>query len=173
MVKRRFTTARHATGRHRTDDARRPIALVALAVLLLTGGLAGFTAPAMALDFVTPTAVAVLYDAPSDQAKPLYVLRAGTPVEQVVDLNAWVKVRDSDGHIAWIEKKLLGGKRQVMVRVDRAQVRASTDEKAAVVFEAERDVLLDVLETLPDGWTKVRHRDGQSGFVKTAQLWGL
>jgi SH3-like domain-containing protein len=101
------------------------------------------------------------------------VLRAGTPVEQVVDLNAWVKVRDSDGHIAWIQKKLLGGKRQVMVRVDRAQIRASADEKAAVVFEAERDVLLEVLETLPDGWTKVRHRDGQTGFVKTAQLWGL
>jgi SH3-like domain-containing protein len=150
------------------DQARRVATLA-----LLTGGGLGFAAPTAAVDYVAPTTVAVLYDAPSDQAKPLYVLRAGTPVEQVVDLNAWVKVRDSDGHIAWIEKKLLGGKRQAMVHVDRAQIRASADEKAAVVFEAERDVLLDVLETLPGGWTKVRHRDGQTGFVKTAQLWGL
>ena len=154
------------------DQARDKAATLALLALLAGGGL-GFAAPAAAVDYVAPSAADVLYDAPSDQAKPLYVLRAGTPVEQVVDLNAWVKVRDSDGHIAWIEKKLLGGKRQAMVRVDRASIFASADEKAAVVFEAERDVLLDVLETLPDGWTKVRHRDGQTGFIKTAQLWGL
>lgn len=172
MAERRSTTARHGAGRVRANSAWRASALAVLATLL-AGGLAGFTAPAMALDFVAPTAVAVLYDAPSDKAQPLYVLRAGTPVEQVVDLNAWIKVRDSEGHIAWIEKKLLGGKRQAMVRVDRASVFASADEKAAVVFEAERDVLLEVVETLPDGWVKVRHRDGQTGFAKTAQLWGL
>ena len=161
MAGRRLTASRHG--------AWRPATLATL----LAGGFAGFAAPVMAIDFVAPTAVAVLYDAPSDKAKPLYVLRAGTPVEQVVDLNAWIKVRDSEGHLAWIEKKFLGGKRQAMVRVDQARIFASADDKATVVFEAERDVLLEILEALPDGWVKVRHRDGQTGFAKTAQLWGL
>lgn len=130
-------------------------------------------APAAALDFMTVNAPAVLFDAPSTKASPLFVINAGTPVEQVVNLESWVKVRDSQGHIAWIEKKFLGGKRQVMVRVDLAQIRATADDNAALVFAAERDVVLDLLEILPNGWAKVRHRDGQSGCIKAAQVWGL
>jgi SH3-like domain-containing protein len=130
-------------------------------------------APAAALDFMTVNAPAVLFDAPSAKASPLFVINAGTPVEQVVNLDSWVKVRDSQGHIAWIEKKFLGGKRQVMVRVDLAQIRAAADDNAALVFAAERDVVLDLLEILPSGWARVRHRDGQSGFIKAAQVWGL
>jgi SH3-like domain-containing protein len=134
---------------------------------------AWLSAPAAALDFMTVNAPAVLFDAPSAKASPLFVIYAGTPVEQVVNLEGWVKVRDSQGHIAWIEKKFLGGKRQAMVRADRAQIRAAADDNAALVFEAERDVVLDLLETLPTGWAKVKHRDGQSGFIKAAQVWGL
>ena len=134
---------------------------------------AWLSAPAAALDFMTVNAPAVLFDAPSAKASPLFVIHAGTPVEQVVNLEGWVKVRDSQGHIAWIEKQFLGGKRQVMVRADRAQIRAAADDNAALVFEAERDVVLDLLETLPNGWAKVKHRDGQMGFVKVAQVWGL
>jgi hypothetical protein len=61
----------------------------------------------------------------------------------------------------------------VIVRVDRAHVRATGDGKAALVFEAERDVVLELLEAAPAGWVKVRHRDGQSGFLKTQQVWGM
>lgn len=142
---------------------------------LLAAGLCAclFSAPAAALDFMTVNAPAVLFDAPSAKASPLFVINAGTPVEQVVNLDSWVKVRDSQGHIAWIEKKFLGGKRQVMVRVDLAQIRATTDDNATLVFAAERDVVLDLLEILPNGWARVKHRDGQSGFIKATQVWGL
>ena len=40
---------------------------------------------------------AVLYDAPSRQAKPLYVVSKHYPVEVIVNLDAWVKVRDHTG----------------------------------------------------------------------------
>jgi hypothetical protein len=40
-------------------------------------------------------------------------------------------------------------------------------------FEAERDVVLELLEAAPGGWVKVRHRDGQTGFLKVAQVWGM
>lgn len=142
---------------------------------LLAAGLCAwlYAAPAAALDFVAVTAPALLFDAPSAKARPLFIINAGTPVERVVSLDAWVKVRDGKGDIAWIEKKYLGEKRQVMVRVDRAQIRASADDKSALVFEAEHDVVLELLATLPDGWAKVKHRDGQAGFIKAMQVWGL
>jgi len=114
-----------------------------------------------------------MYDAPSAKSKPLFVVLAGTPVELVVSLEGWAKVRDSRGDLAWIEKKQLTEKRNVIVRIDRAHVRAAAEDKAALVFEAERDVVLELLEAVPGGWVKVRHRDGQSGFLKAPEVWGL
>lgn len=140
----------------------------ALALLL-----AGLAVPAWALDYLSLAEPAAMYDAPSQKAHPLFAVAAGTPVEAVVSLDAWVKVRDAKGDLAWIEKRSLSPKRTVIVRADRAQVRVQADEKAVLAFEAEKDVVLDWLEPGPLGWARVRHRDGQSGFVKAAQVWGL
>lgn len=142
------------------------------ATWLFLSGLA-LSAPAAALDFLAVAAPAVLFDAPSVKARPLFVINAGTPVERVVSLEGWVKVRDGQGDLAWIEKKYLSEKRQIMVRVGRAQIRAAADDKAALVFEAERDVVLELLDAPPGAWAKVKHRDGQVGFVKVLQVWGL
>jgi SH3-like domain-containing protein len=129
--------------------------------------------PVFALDYRTVTEATAMYDAPSAKASPLFVVRPGTPVELVVSLEGWSKVRDSKGDLVWIEKKHLTDKRNVIVRSDRAQVRVAAEDKAALVFEAERDVVLELVEAVPGGWVKVRHRDGQSGFVKVPQVWGL
>ena len=129
--------------------------------------------PARALDYRTVIEAAPMYDAPSAKSQALFVALAGTPVELVVSLDGWSKVRDSRGDLAWIEKKHLAEKRNVIVRMERAQVRAAAEDKAALVFEAERDVVLELLEAVPGGWVKVQHRDGQSGFLKASQVWGL
>lgn len=136
-------------------------------------GLAAIASPVAALDYRTVVEPALMYDAPSQQAKPLFAIARGTPVELVVALDAWIKVRDAKGELAWIEKRLLSEKRSLMVRSDRAQVRASPEDGAALVFEADKDVLVDLVEPGPAGWAKVRHRDGQQGFVKANQVWGL
>jgi SH3-like domain-containing protein len=141
-----------------------------IAVLL---GLAALVPPAHALDYRTLADAAPAYDAPSAKSKPLFVVLAGTPVELVVSLEGWSKVRDNRGDLVWIEKKYLADKRNVIIRADRAQVRAAAEDKAALVFEAERDVVLEFLEAVPGGWAKVKHRDGQSGFLKAPQVWGL
>lgn len=145
---------------------RIPALILMLAALLAP-------AAALALDYRSVTEAVAVYDAPSAKAKPLFVVLAGTPVELVVSLEGWSKVRDSKGDLTWIEKKHLAEKRNVIVRGERAQVRAAADDKAALVFEAERDVVLELLEAIPGGWARVRHRDGQDGFLKAMQVWGL
>lgn len=139
----------------------------ALLAALLFPGIAG------ALDYRSVGEAAVLYDAPSQKARPLFVIAAGTPVEAIVTLDAWVKVRDAKGDLAWIERRQLAEQRMLQVRAGRAQIRAEADEGARLVFEAEADVLLELVESGPLGWVRVRHRDGQQGFVKVGQLWGL
>lgn len=146
---------------------------MALRRILAVSALLIAAASAHALDYRSVTEAAPVYDAPSAKSKPLFVILAGTPVELVVSLDGWSKVRDSKGDLTWIEKKHLSEKRNVMVRLDRAQVRAAPDDKAALVFEAERDVVLELLEAAPGGWVKIRHRDGQSGFLKAPHVWGL
>ncbi|MCX7175596.1 MAG: SH3 domain-containing protein [Proteobacteria bacterium] len=129
--------------------------------------------PAAALDYLSLAEAAVMYDAPSQKAAPQFVIALHTPVAVVVALESWYKVRDAAGGIAWVEKRQLSPKRTLQVTVPRVQVRSQPDANAAPVFEAEKDVVLELVEVAEAGWVKIRHRDGQSGFVRANQVWGL
>jgi SH3-like domain-containing protein len=128
---------------------------------------------AHALDFRSVAEpAAILYDAPSLKAQKLYILSQGYPVEIVVKLEGWSKVRDDTGEFAWVENAHLSDRRTVMVKVAGAEIRQAANENAAVVFTADKSVFLELLE-LTAGWAKVRHNDGATGFVKISQIWGL
>ena len=116
---------------------------------------------------------AVLYDAPSSKADRLFVASRHYPFEVLVKLDQWTKIRDADGAVAWVENKALGDQAMVLVTVPLADVRASANHQAPLVFEAYKSVLLEVLEPAVEGWVKVRHRDGQLGFIRTAHVWGI
>ncbi|HMA32403.1 MAG TPA: SH3 domain-containing protein [Casimicrobiaceae bacterium] len=122
----------------------------------------------------------ILYDAPSARAKPLFVYGRDVPVEVLVVVEGWTKVRDVSGTIGWIASKSLSDKRTVEVRAPGADVRASPDDSAPVVFRCAADLLLELAEpaTSPatasaPGWVKVRHRDGQTGYVRLSQVFGF
>jgi SH3-like domain-containing protein len=133
----------------------------------------GGVAPASALEFRSVSEnAAVLYDAPSAKANKLYIVNNGYPVEVVVAVEGWVKVRDVNGDLTWIESKNLTDRHTVMVKVPLAQVRQTADDNAPVVFQAQQNVILDLMEVTSGGWLRVRHRDGQTGFVKVGQVWG-
>lgn len=141
--------------------------------LTLGLGLA-LTALAGAAEFrsVEPGA-AILYDSPSQKAKKLYLIKAMTPVEVIVKLDGWHKVRDAEGALAWIEARQLAERRTVVVVAPRAELRQADRLDAPVLFEAEKWVAFDYLEPAASGWIKVRHRDGATGYLRTVQVWGL
>ncbi|HEY6967296.1 MAG TPA: SH3 domain-containing protein [Burkholderiales bacterium] len=115
---------------------------------------------------------AVLYDAPSKAATPLYVVQRNYPLEVIVNLDAWVKVRDAAGALSWIEKKSLGDKRMLLVTGPAAEARARPEDAAPAVFSAAQNVTLELVEVAPNGWLRVRHADGATGYVRASQLWG-
>ncbi len=117
-------------------------------------------------------APAVLYDAPSAKGHKLFVAPRGMPVEVILTYGDWTKVRDASGDLSWIESKALTPRRNVMVTNANARVRANSDDAAPVVFTADKGVLLEIIDTAATGWVRVRHRDGQSGFVRAADVWG-
>jgi SH3-like domain-containing protein len=143
----------------------------AILAAALSAGLFGARS-ANALEFRTVNdAAAVLYDAPSARSQKLYILNRGYPVEVIVAVEGWVKVRDAQGGLAWIESKQLTDKRTVLVRAPVAQIRQKPDDAAPVLFQAQQNVLLELVE-VAGTWVQVRHRDGGTGYVKAQQVWG-
>ena len=149
--------------------------------LCVLGAALALPALAWAADFRSTGAPAtILYDAPSARAKPLFVYGRGVPVESLVTVEGWTKVRDASGTIGWMRNAALAERRMLVVRSAVADVRSAPGESAPVLFRAERDVLLELAEpasspstTATPGWVAVRHRDGQGGFVKITQVFGL
>jgi SH3-like domain-containing protein len=116
---------------------------------------------------------AILYDAPSVKADKLFVATRYYPFEVLVKLDQWTKVRDANGEVAWVENRSLGDRQTVLVTVPLADVRAGPSPNSTLVFEAYKQVLLEVLEPPAEGWVKVRHRDGQQGYIRLAHAWGM
>jgi SH3-like domain-containing protein len=128
-------------------------------------------------------APAIVYDAPSAKAKKLFVASRDYPLEVIVNIEGWVKVRDAAGDLFWVEKKALSERRMLLVNVPQADVRQVADDSAPVVFRAQAGVVLEWQDQsaapatsgapVAPGWVRVRHRDGSQGFVRVSQVWGL
>jgi SH3-like domain-containing protein len=147
--------------------SRNPLRLIALFALLCGAGMAH------AVDYVSVSeSSAILYDAPSLQAKKLFVVNRYMPFEQVVALDSWVKVRDRSGAMYWVEKRVLSNKRYVFALPPLLDVRAEPDAGAARVFQVRQQVALERLEATGTGWVKVRHQDGSAGYVRSGEVWG-
>lgn len=116
---------------------------------------------------------ATMYDAPSLKANKLFVASRLYPVEVIVQVDNWTKVRDVAGDLAWVEKKSLSDSRTVVVTAALADVCQRAEDGAPTVFQARKGVALEIAELAAGPWVKVRHRDGQTGFVRANQVWGL
>jgi SH3-like domain-containing protein len=143
--------------------------LVALYLLALT------PVSAFALDFRSVSVPkAVLYDAPSNAAKKVLLLSQNYPVEVVVNLGDWLKVRDAQGSLNWVEAKQLSNKNFVMVTANSAEIRQGAAVSSSLVATVEKDVVLEVADVkLNNGWLKVKHRDGATGFILISSTWGF
>ena len=129
---------------------------------------------ALAIDYRSiEVPAAILYDSPSQKGKKLYLIKAQTPVEAVVRLEGWVKVRDAEGTLAWIEARNLGERRTLVVTAPRAEIREADKAEAPVVTTLDKWVVVDFVEPASPGWAKVRHRDGATGYMRSTQVWGL
>ncbi|MFH1604700.1 MAG: SH3 domain-containing protein [Pseudomonadota bacterium] len=142
--------------------------------LLLLPSLLLFASGALAGQFLSIAENATLmYDAPSLKANKVFVATKFYPVEVVVHVDAWIKVRDAAGDLAWVEKKSLSDTRMVVVAAESAAVRQKAEDSAPLVFQARQGVALEIVELGAEPWVKVRHRDGETGFVRSNQVWGL
>lgn len=131
------------------------------------------TGTAQAIEFKSVGAnPAVMYNAPSERGRKMFIAPRGMPVEVVLTQGGWSKVRDVAGDLTWIDAKALSSKRNVIVTVANIKLHASADETAPVVITADKGVLLELVGPAASGWVKLKHKDGQSGYAKVSEVWG-
>ncbi|MDP2397975.1 MAG: SH3 domain-containing protein [Burkholderiales bacterium] len=139
-------------------------------IIAILAGL--FPALAGAAEFRSAAeAAVVLYDAPSNKSTRQFIVNRGYPLEVLVQVEGWVKVRDAAGTLSWVESKSLDNARNVLLKT-AVTVRQKPAADAPVAFEGRRDLLLELLEGGSAGWLHVRHRDGTAGYVRAADVWG-
>ncbi|HSD36907.1 MAG TPA: SH3 domain-containing protein [Rhodocyclaceae bacterium] len=127
---------------------------------------------AQALDYRSLSDNTQVLDAGSAKANAQFILLKGTPVELIVTLDRWAKVREASGGIGWIERSLLSERRQLIVTATAAEVRQAPASDAPVVFAASKDLLLEPVDKPAGSWIKVKHRDGRTGFIELKAVWG-
>lgn len=115
---------------------------------------------------------AILYDAPSERGRRVFVAPRNMPVEVVLTYGEWTKVRDAGGDLSWVSSRALVSRRHVVVSAANAKIHAGPDDNAPLAFTADRGVALELVEPATSSWVRVRHRDGQTGFVRSLDVWG-
>jgi SH3-like domain-containing protein len=145
---------------------------------LIFVAIAAMSVPAIADDFKqTSDAATVGYEGPSTRATKQFIYSRGTPLEVLVQIEGWYKVRDSQGALVWVERKTLTDRSNVQVKsATPADAFVSADSNAPVAFRVDAGVLLALVappSPATGAFAQVRHRDGQIGYVRLDALFGL
>jgi SH3-like domain-containing protein len=119
-------------------------------------------------------------------------VKAGLPVEIVLEFDTWRKIRDADGVEGWVYQSMLSGKRTAIVEpwraprpdgiaaiietsaaeaVNTVPIYAKPDDGARIVAQFEAGVRVEVL-TCDGAWCSVS-TGNHGGWVEQAKLWGV
>ena len=103
----------------------------------------------------------------------IYIAPAGMPVEVISVLRDWVKFRDVQGDLSWVNRDLLTDRRMVITRAPET-LRREPRAEAEPLVDVAADVLLELVDDKPTGeFARVRDAGGEIGFLPVASVWGL
>ena len=141
------------------------IVVFALALSLVWVG----TASAKRLSVVVEKAN--IRSGPSTKNEVLWSVGKYYPVDIIKTSGEWYQIRDFEGDVGWVYKKLLGKTPAVIVQGKLVNVRKGAGKNFKVEFQAEKGVSLKLLEK-KKSWLKVQHADGDVGWIHSSLVWG-
>ena len=127
-------------------------------------------------DFMSVNAdQAFLHEAPSDSTKKSFIVTRGYPLEVIVSLKEWKKVKDHEGLINWIKTSDLSSKRSVLNLKGDNPIYLEPSSASPILAKVNENVTLELLEAKKiDDWVKVYSKVGDiEGFIKATDLWGI
>ena len=120
--------------------------------------------------------MAVNADTANIRAKPdihsdtLWQVEKYYPLAILEKKGSWYRFKDFEGDMGWIHESLVDKTPTVIVKVDRANIRADAGTQYDLVFDAERGTPFKVLKK-KGRWIKVQHADGDTGWIFNSLVW--
>lgn len=108
---------------------------------------------------------------PGTKYSIMWELGAGFPLKVESRKGKWLKVSDFEGDVGWIYSGLVSKKAHLIVKKKRVNVRSGPGAKTKIVGKANYGVVFRTLQQ-KDGWAKVKHENGLTGWVERSLLWG-
>jgi SH3-like domain-containing protein len=118
---------------------------------------------------------AVLFEGPSNTTDKVFIVTEGYPLEVLVSLKDWKKVKDHNGKISWIESKNTHNERTVLITKDDAVIFNEANEESHKLANVEKFVVLKLNSPMLVGnWAQVKTQiEGLIGFINAREVWGL
>lgn len=98
-------------------------------------------------------------------------LKAGLPVEVIVEFDTWRKIRDIDQGEGWVHQNMLCSKRRGIVKEQEVLLHSERSKMSPSLVRLQKGVVLDLLKC-QDNWCQVRIHDFK-GWVEQVALWGV
>lgn len=137
---------------------------VLIALLFIAGGAAASERMAVKVD------IANIRAKPDTQSDTLWQVEKYYPLLILEKKDSWYRFKDFEGDIGWIHESLVDDTPTVIVKVDRANVRADAGTQYDLVFDAQKGTPFKVLEK-KGRWLKIQHADGDEGWIFNSLVW--
>ena len=108
---------------------------------------------------------------PGTKFKKVWTAPKNYPYRVLQRKGRWINVRDYQGYKDWVHVALTDQKPAVVVKVKSANVRKGPGKYRPIIFTADKGVPFLVVGKR-GGWLKVRHADGDEGWISRKVIWG-
>ena len=139
----------------------------------------GLLAAAAALACLVPAAAegvlvarnpATVYDAPSENGQPLFLLSLDYPLIVLSRTAAWLTVCMHDGNVGYVSARDVRPGNGAIV-LARTQVRSAPGPAAGrISFTADQGLMLAVTGPPEGEWLPIRHVSGRRGYIHRGDL---
>ena len=144
--------------------------------LWLLISLSFFIQPVYSADFVSiKINKAILYEGPSDATDKEFIITEGYPLMVMVRLKDWLKVKDHEGKISWINANDTDKQRTVMTLKKNVNLFYKPTTNSVHLANIDEFVTLKLLSTYDtNGWVEVKTITGYiEGYIRKEDVWGF
>ena len=144
-----------------------------LFVILLV---AVFIQPASSAEFIAvKSKKTILYQGPSDTTSKEFIVTESYPLQVLVKLKDWVKVKDHVGRMSWVKVQDTSIERTIMTLKPNVIVFYKASFSSVKLADVGQNVALKLLSTVQtDGWIEVKTlTQNIEGFIRAQDVWGI
>jgi len=92
------------------------------------------------------------------------------PLEIIGKKGKWYHFRDFEKDEGWIHNSLVGKVKTVITKKEKCNIRSGPGTKYEILFRVEKGIPFRVLKR-QGVWIKIRHADGDQGWIHNTLVW--